>query len=239
VIGIIGYIAAIKFEIHELKYMIHRPNYKTVLLSQEWQILIWAFVLFFILLGIFGFAFAQDIVLGETLLGAFFAHLIGGRAAGVGMCIAFDIGLPITILYNMFLEVLIVFFSFSLFLISINHYLNIRFLDKAIKNAERNAHKYEHVISKYGWIGIFTFVMTPLPMTGPVIGSILAHFLKFSLKKNFMTVFSGTFLAIVLWAFFFDFLSSHIEKIQWVLGIILIVVVVIFSQHIRGWFSKD
>ncbi len=219
--------------------ILHKPHYKTVLLSQEGQILMQAFVLFFILLGIFGYAFAMDIVLGETLLGAFFAHLFGGRAAGVGLCIAFDLGPWITILYNMFLEILIVFFSFSLFLISINHYLNIRLLDNAIKNAERNAHKYEHVIAKYGWIGVFLFVMFPLPMTGPVVGSIIGHFLKFSLKKNFLTVFSGTLLAIVLWTFFFDFLNSQITKIQWIIGIILIIVVAIFSQHIIGLFSKE
>jgi uncharacterized membrane protein len=219
--------------------MIKRPHFKSVIYSLEGRILMGSILLFFILLAVFAYSFATDIVLGETLLGAFIAHLFGGRAAGVGLCIAFGISLPMTILYNMFLEVLIVFFSFSMFLISINHYLNIRFLDKALRNAERNAHKYEHLISKYGLIGVFLFVLTPLPMTGPLIGSIIAYFLKFSLKKNFLTVFSGTLLAIVLWTFFFDYLSSHIEKIQWVIGIILIVVVVIFYQHIRGWFSKE
>ena len=219
--------------------MIHRPHFKTVLLSREGKILIWAFLLFFILLGILGYAFAKDIVLGETLLGVFFAHLFGGRAAGVGLCIAFGMNLSMTIIYNMFLEVVIVFFCFSFFLISINHYLNIKFLDRALRNAEKNAHKYEHVIAKYGALGIFLFVLTPLFFTGPVVGSYLGHFLKFSLKKNLLTVFSGTLLAIVLWTFFFDFLSVHIGKIQWVFAIVLIMVLVFFIQNIIGWFSKN
>ena len=132
-----------------------RPEFKKVVSSQEGKILICAFLLFFIFLFILGYAFANDIVLGRTLLGAFVAHLFGGRAAGVGLCIAFGLDVPITILYNMFLEILIVLFSFSLFLISINHYLSIKFLDRAIRNAEKNAHRYEHVISRYGFIGVF------------------------------------------------------------------------------------
>jgi uncharacterized membrane protein len=219
--------------------MIHKPHYKTILLSHEGKILIWAFVLFFIFLGMLGYAFAKDIVLGQTLLSVFVAHIFGGRAAGVGLCIAFGMSFTMTIVYNMFLEVLIVFFCFSLFLISLNHYLNIRFIDRALLKAEKNAHKYQNVIAKYGLVGVFVFVLTPLPFTGPVVGSFIGHFLKFNLKKNFLTVFSGTLLAIVLWTFFFDFLSAHIGKIQWVFAIVIIMALVFFIQNIVGWFSKS
>jgi uncharacterized membrane protein len=218
--------------------MIKKPHYKTVLLSQEGKILIWSFAFFFILLGLLGYAFARDMVLGETLLGAFFAHIFGGRAAGVGMCIAFGLNLSMTILYNMFLEVLIVFFCFSLFLISINHYLNIRIIDRALRKAENNAHKYEHIIARYGVIGIFLFVMTPLPFTGPVVGSFIGHFLKISLKKNFATVFSGTLFAIILWTIFFDFLSAHIAEIQWIFALVIIMILAFVIQNMIGWFSK-
>ena len=196
--------------------------------------------LFFIFFAIIGYAFSHDLVLGQTLLGAFAAHTLGGRAAGIGLCIAFDVNIYVTILYNMFLEVLIVCFSFSLFLFSFNNqYFKINFLQKAIKNSERNARKYEKTISRYGWIGIFIFVMIPLPVTGPVVGSFIAHFLCFSLKKNFMIVFSGTFISIVLWSVFFEFLSDHITNIQGVLAVIAIVIMVYFLKHICNWFSKD
>jgi len=204
------------------------------------RMLLVSIFLFLIFFAIIGYAFLHDVVLGQTLLGAFFAHALGGRAAGVGLCIAFDVNIYLTILYNMFLEVLIVCFSFSLFLFSYNNsYFKIGFLQKAIKNSERNARKYEEDISRYGWIGIFIFVMIPLPVTGPVVGSFIAHFLGMSLKKNFLTVFSGTFFAIVLWSVFFGFLSEHISNIQGVLAVIAIVVFVYFLKHIRNWFSKD
>lgn len=218
----------------------NKLNLKLLYYSEAGRMLLASILLSFIFLGIVGYGFFRDVVLGRTLLGAFAAHTIGGRAAGVGLCIAFDVNIYITIIYNMFLEVLIVWFSFSLFLFSFNNqYFQFGFLKKIIKNSERNARKYEESISRYGWIGIFIFVMVPLPVTGPVVGSFIAYFLCFSLKKNFLTVFSGTFVAIVLWSVFFEFLSDHLSKIQGILAVIAIVIVVYLSKHIRNWFLKD
>lgn len=220
--------------------MENKFNLKLIYRSEAGRMLVVSIFLFFVFIAIVGYAFLKDILLGRTLLGAFAAHTLGGRAAGVGLCIAFDVNIFITVLYNMFLEVLIVCFSFSLFLYSFNNqYFKFGFLQKAIKNSERNARKYEEVISKYGWIGIFLFVMIPLPVTGPVVGSFIAYFLCMDLFKNFLTVFSGTFLAIVLWSMFFEFLSDHMTKIQGVFAVIAIVVMVYFLKHIRNWFSKD
>ncbi len=220
--------------------MENKFNLRIVYSSEAGRMLLVSIFLFLIFFAILGFAFFRDLVLGRTLLGAFVAHTVGGRAAGVGLCIAFDVNIYLTILYNMFLEVLIVCFSFSLFLFSFNNqYFKLGFLQKAIKNSERNARKYETVISRYGWIGIFLFVMIPLPVTGPVVGSFIAYFLCMNLGKNFLTVFSGTFVAIVLWSVFFEFLSDHITKIQGVFAVIAIVVMVYFLRHIRSWFSKD
>ncbi|MBC2714229.1 MAG: small multi-drug export protein [Desulfobacteraceae bacterium] len=220
--------------------MENKFNLRIIYSSEAGRMLLVSIFLFFIFFAIVGYAFLRDLVLGRTLFGAFVAHTLGGRAAGVGLCIAFDVNIYATILYNMFLEVLIVCFSFSLFLFSFNNqYFQFGFLQKAIKNSERNARKYEEVISRYGWIGIFIFVMIPLPITGPVVGSFIAYFLCFSFKKIFLTAFAGTFIAIVLWSVFFEFLSDHITKIQGVLVVIAIVIVVYFLKHIRNWFSKD
>lgn len=212
---------------------------KTIFHSKEGKLLIWAFLLFFIFIGILGYAFYTNFELGQTLSGAFIAHTFGGRAAGVGLCVALDINLYVTIAYNMFLEVLIVCFSYALFLLSFNHYLNIRYLNKFSLDMERKARKYKEVISRYGWIGVFTFVMIPLPITGPVVGSVIGYFLGFNLMRNFVCVFSGTLAAIVIWTVFFDFVSDHISKIQGVFAVIVIVVAVYFSKHIKDWFSAN
>ncbi len=220
--------------------MTHRENPTSINSRNARRMLAFSLILLVIFFVISGMAFYHGPATGKTLLAAFIVNALGGRAAGVGLCMAFDINIYLTIGYNMFLEVLIVCFSFAFFLYSFsNRYLRFRFLQKAIRNSQRNALRYEEKISRYGWIGIFAFVMIPLPVTGPVAGSFIAHFLGFSIKRNFIAVFSGTFVAIVLWSLFFEFLSDHLNKIQGVFAVAAIVVGVYFFKHIRNWFSKD
>jgi len=219
--------------------MENKISVKGLLDSQAGKLFILSVLLFVIFLAGLGYAFYMDRKLGQTLLGAFFAHALGGRAAGVGLCVAFKMNILVNIFYNMFLEVLIVCFSYSLFALSMNHYFKSRFLNKALLNAEKNALKYQDVLYRYGWMGVFVFVMIPLPATGPVVGSIIAYFLNFDLKRNFLCIFSGTFVAIVIWTLFFDFLSEHMSSIQGIFGVIGIAFIIYFAKHIRDWFSKD
>ncbi|MDA8403306.1 MAG: small multi-drug export protein [Desulfobacteraceae bacterium] len=212
---------------------------RTFLMTQAGRLFVASVLMFIIFLAGVGYAFYIDQRLGRTLLGAFFAHALGGRAAGVGLCVAFKMPVFANIFYNMFLEVLIVCFSYSLFSLSMDHYFKSRFLNKALLNAEKNALKYQDVLSRYGWMGVFIFVMIPLPATGPVVGSIIAYFLNFDLKRNFFCIFSGTFVAIVIWTVFFDFLSSHIKSIQGVFAVVGIFVMLYFAKYIRDWFSQD
>jgi len=220
--------------------MENRFNLRLISKLEAGRMLIASFILFGIQFAIIGYAFFKDAGLGRTFLGAFLANALGGRAAGVGLCIAFDINIYISIFYNFFVEIVIVCFSFAIFLFSFNNqYFKFRFLEKLIRTSEKNARKYEAVIAKYGVAGIFFFVMIPLPVTGPVVGSFIAYFLCLSLLKNFLTVFSGTFVAIVLWAIFFDSLIGHLSKIQGVLAVVLIGIIVYFFRNIRDWLTKS
>ncbi len=174
-----------------------------------------------------------------TLFLAFVAHSFGGRSAGIGLCIAFGFSRWVTIGYNMFLEVLIVCYCYSLFVFSFKNYFNCRWLTIAANNAEKQALKHKEVVARYGWLGIFIFVMVPLPITGPAAGSIIAYFLKFSVRRNFAAVFSGTLFAIVIWTFFFDYLDRHIATFKYVVIAVLLVIVIYYFKSIKRWFTKE
>ena len=180
-----------------------------------------------------------DIRTGQTLLLAFVAHTLGGRAAGIGLCIAFGFSSWVTIVYNMFLEVLIVCYCYSLFVLSFKNYLNCKWLTIASRNAEKQALKHKDVVSRYGWLGIFAFVMIPLPITGPAAGSIIAYFLKFSIKRNFAAVFSGTLASIVIWTYFFDYLDSHIASFKYVVIVGLLIVLIYYFKTLKRWFTQE
>ncbi|MCK5539383.1 MAG: small multi-drug export protein [Deltaproteobacteria bacterium] len=180
-----------------------------------------------------------DIKTGQTLLLAFVAHTLGGRAAGIGLCIAFEFSSWVTVAYNMFLEVLIVCYCYSLFVFSFNNHLNCKWLTIATKNAEKQALKHKTIVARYGWWGIFVFVMIPLPVTGPAAGSIIAYFLKFSIKRNFAAVFSGTLASIIIWTCFFDYLDRHIAIFKYIVVAGLLIVVLYYFKTIKRWFTQE
>lgn len=192
--------------------------------TYEGRVLFSGILMFVSLLAFIGYFGVTDLQKSKTLILAFFAHAFGGRAAGVGLCIIGGLNMTWSILYNFFLEILIVCFTYALFVYSIKNYIKIPWLMTFMNNLIRKANKNKEKVQKYGWLGLFLFVMIPLPVTGPVIGSIIGYLLRIKLWQNFSAVFLGTLAAIVLWVLCFDFLEEHLHIIQYVLiGIISIV----------------
>jgi len=100
---------------------------------------------------------------------------------------------------------------------------------KALKNKQK--------IERFGWLGIFFFVMAPLPVTGPVIGSIIGYMLRLSLIKNFSATFSGTLTAIIVWFQFFDFLEERFHMIQYIFALIVVLVLVVNFKKIKRFIQ--
>ncbi|MBA3009595.1 MAG: small multi-drug export protein [Proteobacteria bacterium] len=178
----------------------------------------------------FGFT---DLETAKILFLVFITHILGSRAGGIGLCILNGFNPLTTIAYNFYVEVLIVCFTYSGFVLSTTNYLKIewikRFMDQlAIKALER-----KEKIRSYGWIGIFLFVMAPLPVTGPVVGSIIGYMLKLSLFRNFTASALGTLAANVAWCFGFEFLEQRFHMIQYIFGAIVIIVMIPYIKHIK------
>ncbi len=216
-----------------------KKDFRLIFETIEGKLLIAAFLTFFALLGGISLTAFYNPSTAKTLSLAFVAHTLGGRAAGIGICIAMGFGNTVTILYNMFLEILIVLFSYSVFVLSIRHYINSSYINTAAKNAAAKAVKYEKKIASYGIPGLFLFVMIPLPVTGPVIGSIIGYFIGLSIKKNFAAVFCGTFSAIAMWTLLFNYIDTQqLNLLKIVLAIMLASFVIYHSKSIKDWFTK-
>ncbi len=211
---------------------------KALYQSGEGRVFLFGLLLSVIFVILTAYYLAIDMKTGQTLLLAFIAHTLGGRAAGIGLCIAFEFSAWVTIVYNMFLEVLIVCYCYSLFVFSFKNYLNCKWLTIASKNAEKQALKHKNVVARYGWLGIIVFVMIPLPITGPVAGSIIAYFLKFSIKRNFAAVFSGTLASIIIWTCFFDYLERHIAIFKYIVVAALLFVFLYYLKTFKSWFTQ-
>jgi len=189
-------------------------------------------------LALIGYSAMVEPAMSRVLALVFAAHTFGGRAAGISLCTLNGVSVFWTILYNFYLEVLIVCFTYSLFVLSISNHIKLRGVKLFALRLERKARKYKEKISKYGWIGLFLFVMTPLPVTGPVIGSIIGYLLKMKFVKNFSAILLGTLAAIVVWTLFFDFLEQHLHVIRYVIAGIIVIILLSYINTIRNWLSE-
>ena len=197
--------------------------------TTEGRILFIGFALSLLLLIIIGYFATIDIETAKTLVLTFFAHTFGGRAAGIGLCIMKGFGPTVTILYNFYLEALIVCFTYSIFVLTTNNYIQVVWVQNFIERLSQKAIEKKEKIHSYGWIGLFIFVMLPLPVTGPVMGAVIGYMLGINLFKNFSAIGSGTLVAIILWFFCFDFLEQRFHVIQYVFA--GIVILALLSHH--------
>ena len=205
----------------------------TLLNTTEGRLLLSGIFLSLLLIIFIGFTGITEIQTAKILALVFFAHTFGGRAAGIGLCIINGFDAFPTILYNFYLEVLIVCFTYSGFVLSTTNYLKIQWLKKLMDRLSQKALTQKEKIKPLGWIGIFFFVMAPLPVTGPVVGSIIGYMLRLSLFRNFSATFLGTFSAIIIWFYCFDFLEQRYHMIQYLFGAIVIIVLIPHVKKIK------
>lgn len=168
----------------------------------------------------------------------FFAHAMGGRAAGVGICILYGLNFFWSVFYNLYIEILMVFITYALFVFSLNHHIKAQWAINFANNLMIKAGKHKNKIHRFGWIGLFLFVMVPLPVTGPVVGSIIGYLLKMNIWRNMSAVILGTFAAIVTWVLGFEFLQQYMHMIQYLIVAIIVVVIFFNIRTLKGFFSS-
>jgi len=167
-------------------------------------------------------------------------HIMGGRALGIATCLSADISLFYTILYNFFLEVVIVLIAYGTVVLIMRNIIQPKLFRRAVRQSELAAQEQKTNIKKYGAIGLFFFVMLPFFMTGPVIGSIIGYLLHYKAINNFLIVFSGTLSSIVIYALIGNTVIKHINQYiqidlvkKWVAIIVGILIVLFLIYHIK------
>ena len=139
-------------------------------------------------------------------------HLMGGRALGIARCLSADISLFYTILYNFYLEIVIVLVAYGIIVLIMRNVIQPKLFKSAVRQAELTAQGQKTKIKRYGAIGLFLFVMFPFFMTGPVIGAIIGYLLNYKAINNFLIVFSGTLTSILIYAFVGNRIIAYIHQ---------------------------
>lgn len=191
-------------------------------------------VLFFVLVII---GLLQNLPGAKIAFVVFITHCAGSRAGGIGLCILNGFSPASTIGLNFYLECLIVCYTYAGFVLSTNGIFKAawvqRFMDKLREKAEEKKEKIE----RWGWIGVFTFVMAPLPVTGPVVGTIIGYMLRMRLFSNFSAAGLGTLTAIVAWCYGFDFLEHRFAMLQYVFAAICVLIIIPYLKPLKKFID--
>ena len=139
----------------------------------------------------------------QELLSITITNVIFGRMAGLSIGVASQMNTTFLVLFNFFIESIMVLILYPLFVFSWNKldFVSYPPLSRYLERSKHNAYKYEPLIKRYGVIGLILFVLTPFAMTGPVAGSFVGFLIGFRHRVTLAIVLSSTFIAIIIWIY--------------------------------------
>ena len=140
----------------------------------------------------------------HVLLSMTASNIIFGRMAGLSIGISSQMDTTELIIFNLFIESIMVLIFYPLFVLSWKslHIVSYAPLSDFLKHSRKSAEKYQPLIKKYGIIGLVLFVLTPFAMTGPVVGSFIGYLMGLSHFITLIIVLFSTLIAIILWTCF-------------------------------------
>lgn len=197
----------------------------------------------------FVFLLFMDPELYGVLSSTAVVHLIGGRALGIARCLSADISPFYTILYNFYLEIVIVLVAYGIIVLIMRNVIQPKMFHSAVRKAELTAQSQKTKIKKYGAIGLFLFVMFPFFMTGPVIGAVIGYLLNYRAINNFLIVFSGTLTSIIIYTLvgdgIIDYINQYIEidvLKKWgsiVIGVALLFFLIYHFKTVKAFLDRE
>ena len=130
-------------------------------------------------------------------------NVIFGRMAGLSIGVASQIDSTFLVLFNLFIESIMVLILYPLFVLSWKKldFVSYPPLSQYLERSKKSADKYEPLIKRYGVIGLILFVLTPFAMTGPVVGSFVGFLIGFRHRITLAVVIASTFIAIIIWIY--------------------------------------
>lgn len=210
----------------------------------EGRILLFALFLLFLFLLILGITAFENSKTFNTMLSVTASNVIIGRMAGLTIAISAQMDTVALIAFNFLLETIMVLLTYPLFVMSWKslHVISYKPVVDYLEASKKTAQKYQPMIQKYGVIGLIFFVLTPLVMTGPVIGAFVGYIMGFSHLRTITIVLSSTFVAILIWTYLIkNFETTLILYSEALITITMVAVVIFVLWYVlkKKFFNND
>ncbi len=159
---------------------------------------------------LFGSAFNPH--LGKVLLKVVTSHVVLGAPMGAVEgakhvdCLSF----LQNVVFNSVLTACIICLFNAVFGLSCRKVFHLPFLQKRFHSIQSDAKRQKKAWARFGVPGIFVFVFIPIPMTGPVVGSLLARFVGLRLWGSVATVVTASIASIAAWGYAADRIQQYL-----------------------------
>ncbi len=217
-------------------------NLKQLYHTQEGKILFLGILLCLLCFISLAFSYFYSFEFASKMVGMIGTNLLFGRAAGLSFGYAVEFSHLTIIVVNILIETILVLLIYPLFIFSYQNLIHIHFLEHFFKKVKALKIKHHKLFHRYGVYGLFLFVWLPFWMTGPVVGAIIGFLIGLRHFTIISSVILGTSVAIMVWAYFLNELTSFLltfgSSALWVFFIVILLVILILKLN-RHTQSKD
>jgi uncharacterized membrane protein len=150
--------------------------------------------------------------MAQLLAAVVATNLVFGRVTAMSLGYATGLDLFSVVMANVVIETVLVLVFYPLLLFSWRQLIEVGRIASFLRSVQGSAERHKEAIRRYGLIGLFLFVWSPIWMTGPVVGCGIGILLGFSMHMTLMAVLSGTYVAILGWALVMGRLHEQVAQ---------------------------
>ncbi|QVL48315.1 MAG: small multi-drug export protein [Thiocapsa sp.] len=175
-------------------------SWKSVLRTSEGLVLLAALCLSLALLAALAIVAVWSPGYGQLLAAVIATNLVFGRVTAMSLGYATGLDDLTVVLSNLLIETILVLAFYPLFVFSWRGILEVKTLRPYLRAVREAAERHRGTIRRYGLIGLFLFVWSPIWMTGPVVGCAIGVLLGLTMRVTLGVVLAGNYVAILGWA---------------------------------------
>jgi len=140
------------------------------------------------------------------------ANHLGGRLAFIAVGLENGLSAYLLILIILFYNTTYLLLMYSLVVLFSERMKRFKIFKGQIESLKKKAEKKKKFLKNWNWFGISFFVWIPLPWTGGVIGSYIAHLEGYNARETLFIVLPSMWVGIISWTLWFDELYDFVER---------------------------